>query len=94
MVQFIREHAPEVKIVVGGPLIANHARNSQPEELKAALDDIGADIYVVEGQGELALSQIVECLNIESAAFKRFKQSVDAMTKLYSPYKGKENVEY
>ena len=63
MVQFIREHAPEVKIVIGGPLIANHARNSQREELKAALDDIGADIYVVEGQGELALLQIVECLN-------------------------------
>lgn len=63
MVQLIREHAPEVKIIVGGPLIANHARSSQREELKAALDDIGADIYVVEGQGELALLQIVECLN-------------------------------
>jgi radical SAM PhpK family P-methyltransferase len=62
MVEFIREHAPEVKIVVGGPLIANHARIAK-EELKAALDDMGADIYVIEGQGELTLLQIVECLN-------------------------------
>jgi radical SAM PhpK family P-methyltransferase len=62
MVEFIREHAPEVKIVVGGPLIANHARIAK-EELKSALDDIGADIYVIEGQGELTLFQIVECLN-------------------------------
>ncbi|HEY6802403.1 MAG TPA: PhpK family radical SAM P-methyltransferase [Pyrinomonadaceae bacterium] len=62
MVEFIREHAPEVKIVVGGPLIANHARIAK-EELKAALDDIGADLYVIEGQGELTLLQIVECLN-------------------------------
>jgi len=63
MVEFIREHAPEVKIVVGGPLVANHVRAAHGEELKAALSDMGADIYVVEGQGELTLSQIVECLN-------------------------------
>jgi p-methyltransferase len=62
VVEFIRQHAPDVKIVVGGPLVANHARNVRGEELEAALDDMGADIYVIEGQGELALSQIVECL--------------------------------
>ena len=62
MVEFIRSHNPKVKIVVGGPLIANHARNYQGDELKSALDDMGADIYVIEGQGEMALSQIVQCL--------------------------------
>jgi p-methyltransferase len=62
MVEFIRSHNPKVKIVVGGPLIANHARNYQGDELQSALDDIGADIYVIEGQGEIALSQIVQCL--------------------------------
>jgi len=63
MVEFIREHAPEVKIIVGGPLVANHVRGTHGDELKAALSDMGADIYVVEGQGELTLLQIVECLN-------------------------------
>jgi len=62
MVEFIRSHNSKVKIVVGGPLIANHARNYQGDELKSALDDMGADIYVIEGQGEMALSQIVQCL--------------------------------
>ena len=62
MVEFIRSHNSKVKIVVGGPLIANHARNYQGDELKSALDDMGADIYVIEGQGEMALSQIVKCL--------------------------------
>ena len=63
LVEFIRQHNSRTKIVVGGPLIANHARNNhKPEEFKAALDDMGADIYVIEGQGELTLSQIVECL--------------------------------
>lgn len=62
MVEFIRQHNPRVKIVVGGPLIANHARTNHGDDLRAALDDMGADIYVIEGQGEMTLSQIVGCL--------------------------------
>jgi p-methyltransferase len=62
MVEFIRQHNPRVKIVVGGPLIANHARHAHGEEFRTALDDMGADIYVIEGQGELTLARIVACL--------------------------------
>lgn len=62
MVEFIRKHNSKVKIVVGGPLVSNHVRNSHGNELRAALDDMGADIYVLDGQGEATLSQIVECL--------------------------------
>lgn len=62
MVEFIRERSKKVKIVIGGPLIANHARNYKGAEFSTALDDLRADIYVIEAQGELALSQIVECL--------------------------------
>jgi radical SAM PhpK family P-methyltransferase len=63
MVEFIRDHDSKVKIVVGGPLVANHARNNQGPALQAVLDDMGADIYVIEGQGELTLSHIIDCLN-------------------------------
>jgi p-methyltransferase len=62
MVSFIKQHNSKVKVVVGGPLISNHVRNYQGEECAAALNDIGADIYVVDGQGELTLSRIVETL--------------------------------
>ncbi|MEA2172933.1 MAG: anaerobic magnesium-protoporphyrin monomethyl ester cyclase, partial [Blastocatellia bacterium] len=62
MVEFIRLHNPRVKIIVGGPLIANHARNYEGDALKAALDDMGADIYIIEGQGEATLARVVECL--------------------------------
>jgi radical SAM PhpK family P-methyltransferase len=65
MVEFIRQRNPDVKIVVGGPLIANHARNAHGPAFKTALDDLGADIYVIEGQGELTLSQIVDYLKNE-----------------------------
>ena len=62
MVEFIRRHNPATKIVVGGPLIANHLRNSEGDSLRAALEDIGADVYVADSQGELSLSEIVRCL--------------------------------
>ncbi len=62
MVEFIRKHNSRVKIVVGGPLVANHARNYEGADFKAALDDMGADIYIVEGQGEGTLTQLVNCL--------------------------------
>lgn len=67
MVEFIRGHNSNVKIVVGGPLIANHARNNQGAALQAALDDMGADIYVIEGQGEQTLSRILSCLKNKDA---------------------------
>ena len=64
MVEFIRQHDPsgKVKVVVGGPLIGNHARNYQGDALESALGDMGADIYVVESQGEATLAQLVRCL--------------------------------
>jgi len=62
MVEFIRQHNSKVKIVIGGPLVSNHIKNSRGDDLKAALDDMGADIYVVEGQGERTLAQIVGCV--------------------------------
>jgi radical SAM PhpK family P-methyltransferase len=62
MVEFIRRHNSKTKIVVGGPLISNHVRNCHGDQLAAALDDMGADIYVVDSQGELTLTRIVGCL--------------------------------
>jgi p-methyltransferase len=59
IVQFIRRHNEKVKIIVGGPLVANHARNYEGDALKVALDDICADIYVIEGSGELTLAGLV-----------------------------------
>jgi p-methyltransferase len=62
MVQFIRSRNDRVKIVVGGPLVSNHTRYHSGDQLAAAFNDIGADIFVVEGQGETTLANIVQCL--------------------------------
>ena len=62
IIRVIRQYDEEVKIVVGGPLVANHHRRYSSEELLVALDDMEADIYVIESQGEHTLLRIVECL--------------------------------
>ena len=62
MVEFIRRQNPDVKIIVGGPLVSNHVRNYSGSELHAALEDLGADLYVVEAQGELTLARVLEAL--------------------------------
>jgi radical SAM PhpK family P-methyltransferase len=62
MVKFIREHNEKVKIVVGGPLISNHHSRYPRDQFFLALEDTGADIFVVESQGELTLSAVVNCL--------------------------------
>ena len=75
IVNAIRRINPAVKIVVGGPLIANYFRQRQSDtigilgskmasqdSLPSALQDIGADIYVNESQGELTLANIATAL--------------------------------
>jgi radical SAM PhpK family P-methyltransferase len=76
IVNFIRACNPEVTIAVGGPLIANIVRNARSESLGGdagdgqsdnelvalALEDMGADVYVIEGQGELTLARVIERL--------------------------------
>jgi p-methyltransferase len=62
VVDFVRAHADDVAIIVGGPLIANHDRNVSGGALASALEDIGADYYVIDGQGELTLARLVSAL--------------------------------
>lgn len=62
IVEFIRACAPEVPIVVGGPLVANHFRRHSGPELALSLADLGADIYVHESQGEQTLLDLVSRL--------------------------------
>ncbi|MDE4133249.1 radical SAM protein [Phaeobacter sp. QD34_3] len=62
IVAFIRARS-DARIVLGGPLVTNHLRNSQtPEELAVALGDLGADIYVADPEGESTLCRLTRTL--------------------------------
>jgi radical SAM PhpK family P-methyltransferase len=68
MVEFIRQHSPTTKVIVGGPHIYNiSSQYKMPGEpdIKAQdylLRSIGADIYIVDSQGEHTLSLVLSAL--------------------------------
>lgn len=62
IVRFVRAHAPEVPIVVGGPLIDNACRAAAGAAPDRLFDRLGADVYIWEAQGEATLAAVVSAL--------------------------------
>lgn len=64
VIAFLRDVAPEVKIIVGGPFVyRNVAKSPNPT---ARMQQLDADVYVVENQGEATLAKLVSALVAES----------------------------
>ncbi|MBD0259306.1 MAG: radical SAM protein, partial [Cytophagales bacterium] len=58
----VRQINPDVPIIVGGPYINNIVNDMTPVQLAFTLEEIGADIYVVEDQGEATLAALLKAL--------------------------------
>ena len=59
IVNFVRENNPETRIIVGGPHIFNICTTQAPVSQDFIFEEIGADIYIFDSQGELTLSQVL-----------------------------------
>jgi anaerobic magnesium-protoporphyrin IX monomethyl ester cyclase len=82
-VNFVREHNPRTKIIVGGPYIAKRSETMEPPDLQAMFTYIGSDFYVRSREGEQALVNILQALKnghnfaaIPNIAFKRGSEFV------------------
>jgi radical SAM PhpK family P-methyltransferase len=62
IIRFVRELAPDVTIIVGGPYVANTAAVAHGPKLEAVFDYLGADIYVVTREGEATLAGVLDAL--------------------------------
>ena len=62
IVEFIRRHNRDTKIIIGGPFVHNQAEMSDSRTLSAFFKYIGADIYVVSQEGECTLARVLEAL--------------------------------
>lgn len=62
VVAFIKEHNPDVKIILGGPFIASQFRNESLETIQYLFKTLGADFYVNSSQGEATLVKILQAL--------------------------------
>jgi p-methyltransferase len=62
IVEFIRSHQPEARIVVGGPHIFNACTDHDPSTQDFLFDAMGADFYVFDSQGESTLAGLLSAL--------------------------------
>lgn len=67
IVEFVRRHAPDTRIIVGGPHIFNTCSDHDPETRDFLLQEMGADVYVFDSQGESTLSKVLLALREPSA---------------------------
>jgi radical SAM PhpK family P-methyltransferase len=68
VVKFVRQYCPETRIIVGGPHIFNRAADFDSDTLAFIFRRIGADIYIIDSQGELTLSKVVDALRGEPSS--------------------------
>jgi p-methyltransferase len=62
LVEFIRRHCPETKIIVGGPHVFNIHTHYDAATQEFLWKKLGADIYVYDPQGEATLNQLLHQL--------------------------------
>ncbi|MBN2532021.1 MAG: radical SAM protein [Spirochaetales bacterium] len=62
IVDFIKKYNRKVKIIAGGPYILNQVQGLPRRSLKRFLNTINADFYVVNIQGETALTEILRAI--------------------------------
>ena len=62
VVEFIREHAPDSHIVVGGPLVDNLCLAGITDTVQDLCHAMGADSYIQESQGEHSLAQLCQAV--------------------------------
>lgn len=58
LTQLIHEYSPETKVIVGGPYIFKLCSMLPPESQNDVFAEMGADVYVNEGQGETTLLRV------------------------------------
>jgi anaerobic magnesium-protoporphyrin IX monomethyl ester cyclase len=62
IISFIRRYNDEVRIIVGGPFIANQTRLAKPAAVQRLFQYLGADFYVISQEGEAALVNLLRTL--------------------------------
>ncbi len=77
IISFIRQCSERVKIVVGGPYVANQVQMIDRKALQELFSFIAADFYVISQEGEHALTQLLAalksgagCAGVENIAYR------------------------
>jgi radical SAM PhpK family P-methyltransferase len=67
IISFIRQHNEKVKIIVGGPYIANIAKKADRATVEQQIKSLGADFYIFSAEGEASLASLLGALKSGSS---------------------------
>lgn len=62
VIAFVRRYAPQTRIVIGGPYLADQPKLLAPKEFATLLKLLGADYYIFSSEGELTLTRLLDCI--------------------------------
>ena len=62
IVSFVRQRSPNTAIIVGGPYPSHLDRGDVSGSLEMILEELGADVCVIDSQGESTLARVVAVL--------------------------------
>lgn len=62
IIQFIRKYNQKVRIIAGGPFVYSQYLTQSPETMNLIYKAIDADFYIIEFQGELTLTRVLNAL--------------------------------
>lgn len=62
IIQFIKKYDDTVKIIIGGPFVSTQYKINNESSFKFLVNQVGADFYVINSQGEQALVNIINSL--------------------------------
>jgi p-methyltransferase len=64
VVAFVREHSPTTQIIIGGPHMYNISEDYDRDTQEFIFKQIGADIYILDSQGEATLDRVLRALKL------------------------------
>ncbi|HET8783285.1 MAG TPA: radical SAM protein [Pyrinomonadaceae bacterium] len=62
IIEFVRERSPQTRIILGGPYVNSLCADNRPATQNTLLKSVGADLHIVDSQGEATLAKVLECL--------------------------------
>jgi anaerobic magnesium-protoporphyrin IX monomethyl ester cyclase len=62
IVEFVKKHNPDTKIIIGGPFIFSQYRTQAPTVYECLFESINADFYVISHQGEATLVKLLHAI--------------------------------
>ncbi|MEW6732936.1 MAG: PhpK family radical SAM P-methyltransferase [Acidobacteriota bacterium] len=91
VISFIKQYNERVKIIVGGPYIANIAKKADRLSLEQQLKSMDADFYVFSAEGEATLVNLLQALKsgtsldaVDNIAYRNGKRYVLTATSIES----------